>query len=163
MIPISLSLDSQKRWLALKWNGFFSLGWRTDYGFMKLLGITLPFHPKQVRPKHFYPLRKRFHLPIRWVYLKGAFSFLKEWRLKEVEGTFSFPDPMVNGILYGWMSAAQTLKTDQKINLTINFLGENRCRGEVFLSLKVLFYHFRKWILPFLREMWGRRSKKGGK
>jgi hypothetical protein len=26
-------------------------------------------------------------LPIRWVYLKGIFSFLTKWKVKKVEGT----------------------------------------------------------------------------
>jgi hypothetical protein len=41
-----------------------------------------------------------------------ALSFLSKWRLKKVEGTFSFPDPMVNGLLYGWTSALGTGKVE---------------------------------------------------
>ena len=158
MIPISLSWDSEKRLVALKWNGLFSSGLKNGKVFINILGIPLPLRFKKIRPKP-----PKVYFPIRWMDVKGAFSFLREWRLKKVEGTFSFPDPMVNGILYGWMSAVQTVKADQKINVSINFLGETWCRGEVSLSLKALFYHLWKWILPLFREIWGRRSRKGGK
>jgi hypothetical protein len=99
---------------------------------------------------------------MQWVYLKGAFSFLTKWKLKKLEGTLSFPDPMVNGILYGWASAFGTAKGDKKINVTINFLGENWSSGEFIISPKILFHHLRRWILPLFWEARGRRPQKGG-
>ena len=148
MIPISLFWDSRKRSIGLKWNGFFSLGREKGKVFMKIFRFPISLSPKGIGPKP-----KKIHLPMRWVYLKRAFSFLKEWKLKEVKGTLSFPDPMVNGLLYGWMCAVQHGKVDRKIDVTVNFLGENWCRGEVVMSLKVLFRHFTKWMLPFIVEM----------
>jgi hypothetical protein len=38
---------------------------------------------------------------MEWIFLKEPFFFLREWKLKRAEGTLSFQDPMVNGILYG--------------------------------------------------------------
>jgi hypothetical protein len=156
MIPVSLCWDTRKRSLLFKWNGFISTGWEKGTISTKILGVSIPMPLK--RGKIQLPGR----LPIRWVYLKGIFSFLTKWRLKKVEGTLSFSDPMVNGILYGWVSAIQTGKADPKMDVTVNFLGENWCRGEVTVSLKILFRHFRGWILPLVREMRGKKPRKGG-
>jgi len=101
-------------------------------------------------------------LPVRWIYLKGIFSFLSKWKLKKVEGTFSFPDPMVNGVLYGWMSAIQAGGVDRKNRVTVNFLGENWCEGEMTLSLKIFFQYLRSWIFSLIRERRGRKGRKGG-
>ena len=104
MIPFSLSWDTQKRSILLKWDGFLSLGWEKGKVLMKILRISDSLQPQ----------KERIHFPMRWVYLKEAFSFLKKWRLKKMEGTFSLPDPMMNGLLYGWMSALETGKTDER-------------------------------------------------
>jgi hypothetical protein len=69
---------------------------------------------------------------------------------------------MLNGILYGWMSAIATEKADRNIDLTINFLGENWCSGEATVSPKALFHHLRRWALLFLRERRRRRPSRGG-
>ena len=156
MIPISLSWDSRKRSFLLKWNGFVSSGWENGKILIKILGVTIPLPLKKKRVK----LPKK--LPVRWIYLKGIFSFLSKWKLKKVEGTLSFPDPMINGMLYGWMSAMETARVDREIHVTVNFLGENWCGGEVTLSLKKLFRHLRSWIFPLIREMRGRKPQKGG-
>jgi hypothetical protein len=140
----------------LKWNGFVSSGWENGKISTKIFGLPVPLPLKKKKSQ---PPSK---LPIRWVYLKGIFSFLTKWKVKKVEGTLSFPDPMINGILYGWMSAIQTGRANQKAHVTVNFLGENGCRGEVTLSLKILFHHLRSWIFPLSREMRGKRPRKGG-
>mgnify|MGYP001056358940 CR=1 FL=1 len=148
MILFSLSWDTQKRSISLKWNRFLSLGLENGKVLMKTLKIPIPFGFKQ----------KRIHFLIRWVYLKEAFSFLKKWKLKKMEGTFSLPDPMMNGLLYGWVSGLQTGKGDRKIHVTINFLGENRFSGEAVISPKAFFNHLKRWILILLRERRARRS-----
>jgi len=149
MIPISLSWDTQKKSIILKWNGFISLKWKSGKTLAKILGIPIPFRVK----------KQEVHIPMQWVYVKGIFSFLTKWRVKKMEGTFSFPDPMVNGILYGWLNAIDSGRVDRKINFSVNFLGENWCRGEVVVSLKTVFHHFRRWILPLFMEMKRRRPK----
>ena len=156
MIPISLRWDSRKRSVLFKWNGLISSGWQGGKIRMRILGLPLPL-----------PLKKKGiqlfgKLPIRWVYLKGMFSFLPKWKLKKVEGTFSFPDPMVNGVLYGWMSAIQAGRADRKNRMTVNFLGDNWCGGEMTLSLKIFFQYLRSWIFPLIRERRGRKVRKGG-
>ena len=156
MIPISLNWDTRKRCLLLKWNGFISSGWRYGKMSMRILGLPIPLLLKKKR------IRSPVKLPVQWIYLKGIFSFLTGWKLKKLEGTFSFPDPMVNGVLYGWMSAFGTQKATGKIHLTVNFLGENWCRGQATLSLKAFFHHIRSWIFPLIREMRGRKPRKGG-
>jgi hypothetical protein len=98
---------------------------------------------------------------MRWIHLKEGFSFLSKWKLKKVEGTFSFPDPMVNGLLYGWVSAMESTETGRKFDVNINFLGENRCSGEAIISMMILLYHFKKWFFLLFREMRG-RAKRGG-
>jgi hypothetical protein len=156
MIPISLNWDTRKRCLLLKWNGLISSGWRYGKMSMRILGLPIPLLLKKKR------IRSPVKLPVQWIYLKGIFSFLTGWKLKKLEGTFSFPDPMVNGVLYGWMSAFGTQKATGKIHLTVNFLGENWCRGQATLSLKALFHHIRSWIFPLIRGMRGRKPRKGG-
>lgn len=147
MIPFSLSWDTQKRLISFKWNGFLSLVWEKGKVLTKILGFPIPFRLRQ----------KKIHFPIRWVYLKEAFSFLTKWRLKKVEGTFSLPDPMMNGLLYGWISALEIVKAGRKIHVTINFLGENRFSGEAVLSLKAFSYHLKRWVFLLLQK------RKGGK
>jgi hypothetical protein len=156
MIPISICWDTQKQMVLLKWDGFISSEWEKGKHSMKILGLPIPLPLKKRRVQFLHPL------PIRWVYLKGILSFLTKWKVKKVEGTLSLPDPMVNGVLYGWMSAIQTVWPDQKVNVTVNFLGKNWCRGEMTLSLKILFRHLRKWIFPLIREMRGKKPRKGG-
>jgi hypothetical protein len=156
MIPVSFCWDTQKRSVLLKWNGFISSQWKDEKISIKILGCSIPISIKnqEIQP----PGR----LPMRWVYLKGIFTFLTKWKLKKLEGNLSFPDPMVNGILYGWASAIQGMEKNQKIHVAINFLGENWWRGEVTISLKILFHHFRSWIFPLIHEMRGKKPRKGG-
>lgn len=156
MIPISLCWDTRKRSVLLKWNGFVSSGWQDGKIRMKVLGLPIPIPMKRKGIQLFGKL------PIRWVYLKGIFSFLPKWKLRKVEGTVSFPDPMVNGVLYGWMSAIQTERAGRKNRVTVNFLGENWCRGEMTLSPKIFFHYLRTWIFPLIREMRERKAQKGG-
>jgi hypothetical protein len=145
MIPVSFVWDTRKRSLYIKWNGFFSLGWEKGKVLRKTFGLTIPVP--------FPAASGKIHSPsMRWIYLKGAFSFLKEWKLKKVEGSLSFPDPMVNGLLYGWVSAIKTEKVGQKVDMSINFVGENWCSGEATISAKTLFVHLKEWILPLLWE-----------
>jgi len=148
MILFSLSWDTQKRSISLKWNRFLSLSLEKGKVLTKILKIPIPFGFKQ----------KRIHFLIRWVYLKEAFSFLKKWKLKKMEGTFSLPDPMMNGLLYGWVSSLQTGKGDRKIHVTINFLGENLFSGEAVISPKAFFNHLKRGVLILLRERRRRRS-----
>ncbi len=156
MIPISLNWDTREKSFLLEWNGFISSGWRNGKISVRVLKIPIPFPLKKKKIR--FPAR----LPTRGIYLKGIFSFLTGWKLKKVEGTLSFSDPMVNGVLYGWMSVFRTVKPDQKVRLTVNFSGENWCRGQATLSLKALFHHMRSWIFPLIREMRGRKPRKGG-
>ena len=156
MIPISLCWDTRKRSALLKWNGLISSGWQDGKIRVKILGSPIPLSLKK-NGVHLFG-----KLPVRWIYLKGIFSFLSKWRLKKVEGTFSFPDPMINGVLYGWMSAIQAGRVDRKNRVTVNFLGENWCEGEMTLSLKIFFQYLRSWIFFLIRERRGRKGQKGG-
>ena len=156
MIPISFCWETRRRSVLLKWNGFISSGWEDGKILVKILGLSLPI-----------PLKRKGvqlsgQLPIRWIYLKEILSFLSKWKLKKVEGTLSFPDPMVNGVLYGWMSAIQAGRADRKNRMTVNFLGDNWCGGEMTLSLKIFFQYLRNWVFPLIREMKGREPRKGG-
>ena len=153
MIPISFCWDTRKRSLLFKWNGLFSAGWESGNISTKILRMSIPIPMKRKK------IRLPGRFPMRWIYFKGIFSFLTKWRVKKMESTLSFPDPMVNGVLYGWMSAFPIGGTDRKIQLNINFVGESWCRGEVSLSLKILFHHIKTWIFPLIREM----RKKGSR
>ncbi len=156
MIPISLSWDTREKLVLFKWDGFVSSGWRNGKMSMRVLGLPILLLLK--KKKFRFPAR----LLIRGVYMKGILFFLTGWKLKKAEGTLSFPDPMINGVLYGWMSAFQTQKPARKIRLTVNFSGENWCRGQATLSLSVLFHHMRSWIFPLICEMRRRKPRKGG-
>lgn len=152
MIPFSLSWDTQKKSFSIKWDGFFSSRWEKGKISTKIFGFPIPFSPRQ----------KKIHFSVRWVYLKEALSFLKEWRLKKIEGMLSLPDPMVNGVLYGWMSALGTRSGCGKVNISINFLGVNRFSGEAVLSPRIFFNRLRRWISLLLNEKRGRRPQRGG-
>jgi len=156
MIPISFCWDTRTRSVLLKWNRFIFAGWRDGKIVMKILGSPIPL------PSTKKGFRLSGKLSLQWIHLKQMFSFLPKWKLKKVEGTFSFPDPMVNGVLYGWMSAIQAGRADRKNRVTINFLGENGCKGEMTLSLRILFQYLRNWIFPLIREMRGKKARKGG-
>ena len=146
MIPISFSWDTRKKSILLKWDGFFSLSWKERKFLTKLIGVPIPFRLRE----------KRIHLPIRWGYAKEALSFLRGWRLKKIEGSLSLPDPMMNGVLYGWLSALETGKKGRKVRISVNFLGENWFSGEAVLPLKVLFGRLKSWVFLLLRERRGR-------
>ena len=157
MIPISFWWNARKRSVSSKLDGVFSAEWKNGKLTTKILGIAIPLS----LIKH----KTRFSgiPPVRWLYLKGIFSFLKGWKMKRVEGTVSFPDPMVNGILYGWMSAARAAgDRGEKLDITVNFLGENWLKGKFAFSLKTLIHHFRNWIYPLIREMRGEKVSRGG-
>jgi hypothetical protein len=142
MIPFSLSWDTEKRSVSFKWNGLFSLGWEEGKVLTKILGFPIPIRLR----------KKRIGLSIRWIYVKEALSFLRKWRLRRAEVIFSFPDPMVNGLLYGLISGLETGKRDRRIHIHIDFLGKNRFTGEAIISPGRLFSHLKRWTLLFLGE-----------
>ncbi len=152
MIPFSFLWDTQKRSILLKGNRFLSFGWKRGNVLMRIFGFPFSFNPRG----------KGIRFPMRWIYLKEALSFLKEWRLKKMEGTISIPDPMINGLLYGWISALETGRTGEKIHVTINFIGQNRFSGEAILPLKAFIYHLKRWVFLLLREKRRRRPDRGG-
>jgi hypothetical protein len=154
MISISFGFDARKKSTWLKVDGFVSAEWEKGKAKAKVLKISLPFPLKKQKSKLFGIL------PVKLKYLKGIFSFLKESKMKKVEGTLSLPDPMINGVLYGWMSALQTRGPDRKINLTVNFSGENWLKGELTISLRTVWRHFRSWMYPLIREMRARNRSK---
>lgn len=154
MTPISFTWDTRKRSACVKWNGLLSFEWENGKVLKRILRIPIPFG--------FRGKRRKIDLSMmRWIDLKEMLFLLKKWDVKKVEASFSFPDPMVNGLLYGCWSAVETEKLCSKIDLNINFIGENWCSGEVTISPKRLFYHLRR-ILPLLTEMRGRRPEGGG-
>ncbi len=146
MMPLSLLWDTRTRSVYLKWDGFLSFGRDEGNAFARIFGLPIPF---PLRRKH---TRKRFHGSLGWTDLKRGLSFLRKWKLKRVEGTFSFPDPMVNGMLYGWTAALGSWRGDRRVNFTINFDGENRFSGEAELSLKALVAELRGWMGRKIRE-----------
>ena len=128
MIPISLLWDTRKRFIRLAWDGFLSVGWEKGRMLARILGIPVSC-----------PLKKRtLRVPVRPMPLREAVVFLKAWRIKRVEGTISLPDPMVNGVLYGWLSAVQSMGQEGRVNVTVSFLGENSCSGEAVMPFRAL-------------------------
>lgn len=154
MIPISFKWNTQDKSFSIQWGGGIGAEWREGRVSIRILGGTVPFPIGRVRVE---PPRR---FPIRWVYLKGMFSFITDWRIKEIEGAISFQDPMINGVLYGWANVVRSWNPDQKIHLSVNFLEENWCKGEIFTSPRALFFHLRKWIFPMFREIRGRKIKR---
>jgi len=47
--------------------------------------------------------------------------------------------------------------------VTVNFLGENWCTGEMTLSLKIFFQYLRSWIFLLIRERKRRKVRKEAK
>ncbi len=135
--------DTRKGLLTFKWDGLFSLGREGGRKGLKILGFSIPFHPKI----------NKVRFPVRWFYIKNGLLFLTRWRLEKIEGTISFPDPMINGVVYGWLSAIGRFQSEQKFNVTINFLGENSFSGQASIPPKILILHLRRWILPLFLEM----------
>lgn len=156
MIPISFWCNARKRVASLKVDGFVSFEWKNGEMTTRVLEMPLSLFQRKEKTQLFgFP-------PARWSYLKGMLSFLARWKIKRMEGTFSLPDPMTNGVLYGWMSALQAREADRKVAVTINFLGDNWLKGEFAISLKTLFHHLKSWIYPLIREMRQRKISKGG-
>ncbi len=155
MIPISLTWDSREKSVFVKWGGIFCIGWEKGNPVGRIFKIRIPCLSGAWRSPG-------VHLPRRrWVGLKEVLSFIRAWELKRAEGTFSLEDPMVNGVLYGWLSAFNPDRENRKINLSINFVGENWCSGEAVVSPKVLFHHFLRWLLLYFRKRW--KLPKGGR
>ncbi|MGQ9509741.1 MAG: hypothetical protein ACUVTN_10125 [Thermodesulfobacteriota bacterium] len=153
MIPISIRWDTQRKRLAIYWNGFWSIEWEEGRGSVKVFRIPLPVRMKR---KKFYDLR----FLLRMKYLKEILSFLKDWKIKRIEVSVSPHDPMMSGVLYGCSVLLQPWMKEKMIQGTVNFLGQNWFRGEVILSLKDGIDHLRKWILPLLLEMRRREKRK---
>lgn len=154
MIPISLKWNTQNRSFSIQWDGMMGSEYREGKTFIKILGSPLPIPIRRIRIE---PSRRFL---IRWVYLKGMFSFIKDWKIKKIEGAISFQDPMINGVFYGWASAVYSWNSDRKVCIHINFLGENWWRGEMIISPRLLFYHLKKWIFPMVREIKGKKTKR---
>ncbi|MFB3887274.1 MAG: hypothetical protein ACE144_18780 [Thermodesulfobacteriota bacterium] len=152
MIPFLLSWDTRERRISLKWSGFFSLVWEKGRILTRIFGVLIPLRPGQ----------KKIPFRIRSAYLKEAFSFLAQWKVKKAEATLSLPDPMINGCLYGWISALEAVHPDRRIDVAINFLGENRFSGEATLSLRAFFHHLKGWAFLLLKEEKMRRARKRG-
>jgi hypothetical protein len=61
------------------------------------------------------------------------------------------------------MNAIQAGRADRKNRMTLNFLGENWCEGEMTLSLKIFFQYLRSWVFSLIRERRGRKVRKEAK
>ena len=129
MIPVKLFWDTRKRAIIIKWNGFFSFGWEKGKPLVKILGFrkSLKVGTKNI------PIR------FRLAHFRETLFFLSKWKLKKVQGTLSLPNPMLNGLLYGWLSAMGQSSRERKFNVTVNFLGENWVSGEASISPKIPF------------------------
>jgi hypothetical protein len=147
MKPLSLSWDTRKGLIQLKWDRFFSFEWKRGKVSKKIFGFPLPFNLSAGKAP----------FPPRWTYVKRALSLLKDLELKKIEGSLSFSDPMTNGILYGWLCALQWEGKDRRAEVTVNFRQENWLQGEVTLSSKKMFHHLKKWLLTLYRDP-GRRG-----
>jgi hypothetical protein len=155
MIPVKLFWNTRKRSIFIKWNVFFSFGWQEGKPLFKILGFR----------KSFKFGGKRISTPLRWVDFRETLSFLSKWKLKKVEGTLSLPDPMLNGLLYGWLSAMGQSSPERKIDVTVNFLGENWISGEASISPRISLRYLAGMCLRNARVWWrGRRRgpERGG-
>jgi hypothetical protein len=129
MIPVKLFWDTRNRSIFIEWNGFFSFGWENGKPLIRILGFR----------KSLKTGAKRIPTRFRLAHIGETLSFLSKWKLKKVEGTLSLPDPMLNGLLYGWASAIGQSSQERKIDVTVNFLGENWVSGEASISPKIPF------------------------
>jgi hypothetical protein len=134
---VSLSWDSREGSVLVKWGKIFSFEWSKGKAFVGVLGIRKRLdHRALQRPS-----------AIRLSHLKEAARFLRGWRVEDLEGTFSLPNPMVNGLCYGLREILDNEREDRQRRVTVNFLGENWLRGKASLSNLTLFRRFAEWFL----------------
>ncbi len=146
MIPVKLLWDTRRKSISVKWNRFFSFTWEEGRPLVRILGFR-----KSLRLSG-----RRIPGQFQLAYLRETLSFLSKWKLDRLEGTLSLPDPMLNGMLYGWWGALNKGGPEHKFNVTINFLGENWIAGEASVSPWASFRYLRKFM-PFPQFKRGKR------
>lgn len=80
MIPISLTWKTRQKVILIKWNGCFSFGREKGKRVKTIFKIPIPYRSGAKRDK------KTPFPQIRWIDLKEALSFLREWKPQRVEG-----------------------------------------------------------------------------
>ncbi len=140
MIPVKLLWDTRRRSILVRWNRLVSFEWGGGRPSIKVLCIR----------KSLKPGRREIPGRFRLAHLRETLSFLSKWKLDRVEGTISLPDPMLNGMLYGWLDTFNQNSPKRRFNVTINFLGENWIAGEASISPWAWFRYLRKFM-PFPR------------
>ncbi len=152
MIQSSISLAKKERIFFIGFSKFLSLLVDNEKVYIRIMGIKIPFPFK----------RRRIYIPKKLVYIKKGYSFLRKWKVKEIEADISFSDPMINGIAYGMMSAIDTIKIDQRVKVNINFFGKNRLKAEFLISNWEFMKNLISFFIPLLIEM-RRGHRKGGR
>lgn len=151
MIKSSLFLDKKEKSLSIYPNRLFAIVVEKWKVYIKIMGLKMPFSIT----------RERIYIPKKFIYLKKGYSFLRKWRIKQIEADLSLSDPMVNGVLYGTMRAIETLRMDQRFNVNINFLGINRLKADFLISYWEFIKHLISFFFPLFIDM-KRGLKKGG-
>ncbi len=136
MIPFSFYWDTQRQWIGLKWDGLFSIYRERGGNFVKIFGLRFPLPVKE----------RKIRFQMQFLSLKDIYSFISKLRIRKADVGISYPDPVINGILYGLAGALKMDEGRGRVNLRINFLGKNWFRGEITLSLRVIFYSLKRWI-----------------
>ena len=139
---ISFSWDTRQSSVILKWSKLVSLEWTKGKAFVRVLGLPIPLAREALRSSDEF----------RLTHVKEAARFIREWRLDDLEGSFSFPDPMVNGVLYGLGEVFDLGQEHPKRKVTVNFVGENWLSGEASLSNVTLLRQLAAWVLPLIRH-----------
>lgn len=135
LTPVSLRFDSRERSLHVRWMG---------------LSVTKRLakkRPKPAKEKGERKKRRSFKVPIRLLFkertliyevvqktFRSILNMLKTVSIHDLEGSFSTPDPALNGMLWGIFSSLQL----ENVRLSANFQNVNYIRGSLrFYPYKV--------------------------
>ncbi len=126
LAPISLRFDSTQKYLSVGWMGL---------SVEKKLGRKKPRRPvekpEREKKRNIKAIGLRLAKDsdlILELFQKGYRSMidiLRSASIQEIEATFSTPDPMWNGVLYGILTNMHF----QNVNLSMNFQNINYVRG----------------------------------
>lgn len=122
-VPISLGYDSVENWFQVRWLGLTitrRLGQEKPIKIKQKPGTK----PGKIKGSAIMPrLWRQPELVTRLIHRLGRFALevCRTLSFRDSEASFSLPDPMWNGVLYGVLSNIHL----QEVNLSVNFEQRN--------------------------------------
>ena len=127
-VPISLGYNSAEKWFKVKWLGL-TIAW--GLGREQPLTVRRKTGPGKVKGGAILPrLWRQRELVAELITRLGRFSLevCRTLSFRDSEASFSLPDPMWNGVLYGVLTGLQL----ENVNLSVNF--ENRNYAKLWVT-----------------------------